>query len=337
MVAFFFYRWDVAVIELSFSSNINNLEFRNNISLLEDTENELLLEYYKMYSYKCILKDYNEDFFFNSNFKYTNEELDEVILHILEHHKLYSISNINKIIDKSNKKSKYLEILNSINTDIYQKPIENDLRNLLFNNVSIPKTQEYNANREEGKSYLFLSIVLYIAFIAIVLLFCAKDIRNPMMNAALIVPSIVLSKGLCKLILKKKNLAFTLLMFIVSIYLTTFIYYNIFSSIINFGLCFASRYALQTYCPTTPKAVRFIPVQRKTEEIIQPAVPLSTPKRLSTARTTNVSTEKPEMSTPAKRIISTGFTLNEVIPFQARSSIFPTLYLLSPAKRSLRS
>ena len=57
------------------------------------------------------------------------------------------------------------------------------------------------------------------------MLFCAKDIRNPMMNAALIVPSIVLSKGLCKLILKKKNLAFTLLMFIVSIYLTTFIYY----------------------------------------------------------------------------------------------------------------
>lgn len=215
----------IKTLKYTVKTNINNLEFRNNISLLEDTENELLLEYYKMYSYKCILKDYNEDFFFNSNFKYTNEELDEVILHILEHHKLYSISNINKIIDKSNKKSKYLEILNSINTDIYQKPIENDLRNLLFNNVSIPKTQEYNANREEGKSYLFLSIVLYIAFIAIVLLFCAKDIRNPMMNAALIVPSIVLSKGLCKLILKKKNLAFTLLMFIVSIYLTTFIYY----------------------------------------------------------------------------------------------------------------
>lgn len=215
----------IKTLKYTVKTNINNLEFRNNISLPEDTENELLLEYYKMYSYKCILKDYNEDFFFNSNFKYTNEELDEVILHILEHHKLYSISNINKIIDKSNKKNKYLEILNSINTDIYQKPIENDLRNLLFNHVSIPKTQEYNANREEGKSYLFLSIVLYIAFIAIVLLFCAKDIRNPMMNAALIVPSIVLSKGLCKLILKKKNLAFTLLMFIVSIYLTTFIYY----------------------------------------------------------------------------------------------------------------
>lgn len=218
---------NIKTLKYNAKTNINNLEFKNNIQLLENTLNELLLEYYKMYSYKCLLKSYNEDTFFNNNFKYLNEELDEVILHILEHHKLYSIENIKKIIDKSNKKSKYLSILNDINSNTYQKPIENDLRNLLFNNVSIPKTKEYNANKEEGKSYLFLSIVLYIVFIAIVLLFCAADIRNPMMNAALIIPSIVLSKGLCKLILKKKNLAFTLLMFIVSIYLTTFIYYLI--------------------------------------------------------------------------------------------------------------
>jgi hypothetical protein len=66
-------------------------------------------------------------------------------------------------------------------------------------------------------------------------------------------------------------------------------------------------------------------------------VPLSTPKIVSTARINIVSTENPAMSTPAKRIISTGFTLKEVIPFHARSSIFPMLYLLSPAKRSLRS
>ena len=111
---------NIKTLKYNAKTNINNLQFRNNISLLENTENELLLEYYNMYTYKCLLKSYDEDYFFNNNFKYLNEELDEVILHILEHHKLYSMDNIKKIIDRSNQKSKYTSILSDINSEIYQ-------------------------------------------------------------------------------------------------------------------------------------------------------------------------------------------------------------------------
>jgi len=216
--------------------NIMNFNYKSNIILLQDTNNELLLEYYKMFSYKLLNKQYDESEFFDKQYKYTNEELDEVILHILEHRKLYSLDNINKIIDKSNTKNKYLDILQSINSPNYQKPIENDLRNLLFNQVSIPKTKAYDSSLEEGKSYILLSITLYIIFIAVVLLFSGSDIRNQVMNLALIIPGITLSKALIKIIykynIKYKNnkiisFIFTILIFLGIYYITTFIYYII--------------------------------------------------------------------------------------------------------------
>lgn len=218
---------NIKVMKYNSKMNILNFEFKNNITLLQNTENELLLEYYKMYSYKNLNKEYDESIFFDKSYKYTNEELDEVILHILEHYKLYNINNINKIIDKSNNKNKYLDILNSINNDIYQKPIENDLRNLLFNKVVIPNTKPYDSKIEDGKSYIKISILLYVVFIAIVLLFSGSDIRNQMMNLAFIIPAITLSKAISKLILKKKNIFITILLFIGILYITTFIYYII--------------------------------------------------------------------------------------------------------------
>ena len=218
---------NIKVMKYNSKMNILNFEFKNNITLLQNTENELLLEYYKMYSYKNLNKEYDESIFFDKSYKYTNEELDEVILHILEHYKLYNINNINKIIDKSKNKNKHLDILNSINNESYQKPIENDLRNLLFNKVVIPNTKPYDPKIEDGKSYIKISILLYVVFIAIVLLFSGSDIRNQMMNLAFIIPGITLSKAISKLILKKKNIFITILLFIGILYVTTFIYYII--------------------------------------------------------------------------------------------------------------
>ena len=48
-----------------------------------------------------------------------------------------------------------------------------------------------------------------------------------MMNLAFIIPGITLSKAISKLILKKKNIFITILLFIGILYITTFIYYII--------------------------------------------------------------------------------------------------------------
>ena len=217
----------IKTIKHTIKINCLNSEYKKNISLLEKTDNELLLEYYKMFSYKMLNKTYNEDNFFTSDFKYQDEELDEVISHILEHNFIYNNSNIELIINKSKHKNKYLDILNSINSDEYQKPKENDLRTLLFNEVKIPQTKEYNATFEEGKSYITLSIILYIIFIAVVLLFVPSDLRNQVMNLALIVPGITLSKALSKIIYKKKTPINTFIIFILILYVTTLLYYII--------------------------------------------------------------------------------------------------------------
>jgi len=198
--------------------NAINCEFERNVSLLEYTNNELILEYYKMYSYKLLNKEYDENIFFDNNYKYTFKELDTVILHILEHNYLYNISNIEKIIDLSNNKDKYFELLNKIQNKEDEISKEKQLYNNLINNIEIPKQKKFNATFEEGKSFIWFAILVFI--IELCLVFFTK-IRY---FFALIPTAILLSMGLTRLIIRRKSFWFGLLMFGISCVIVVVLY-----------------------------------------------------------------------------------------------------------------
>ena len=185
--------------------NIINCDFNKNLLLLKDTNNELLLEYYKMYSYKLLQEEYDESIFFNNNYTYTESELDLVILHILEHYYLYNLDNIKKIIMSSNYNKKYLSILDTI----LKKEDEQKLDNKLFNNVKIPKQKKFNATYEEGKAFIWLFLVAYIIELV---LSCVVKLTFPLY---FVTSSILLAMGLTRLILKRKSFWFGFLIFII--------------------------------------------------------------------------------------------------------------------------
>lgn len=209
--------------QLKAKNNILNREFKKNIDLLDDTNDNLLLEYYKLYSYKALNKDYDESNFYNFNKSYTSEELDIVILHMLEHNMFFSNEDIELLINKSQNKEKYIKILNNIYNTENEKTIEKDLRELLFPKTIIPQAKKKNKRKADGKRLLILSLVLFILFIGITLIFINDEIKYEIMNISLIIPSYVLVKSLSKFIFKKDNIYILIGMFIVIYFDISFI------------------------------------------------------------------------------------------------------------------
>lgn len=205
--------------QLKAKNNILNREFKKNIALLDDTDNNLILEYYKLYSYKALNKEYDDSNFYHFNKPYTSEELDIVILHMLEHNIFFTEENIDLLINKSQNKEKYIKIKNNIYNNDLEKTIEKDLRELLFSKTIIPQAKKKNKRKADGKRLLILSLVLFILFIGITLIFINDEIKYEIMNLGLIIPSYILVKSLSKFIFKKDNIYILIAMFIVTYYI----------------------------------------------------------------------------------------------------------------------
>lgn len=198
-------------------------EYKRCLNLLIDTNNQLVLEYYKMFCSKMLSNAYDETNFFDKKLEYTNEELDEIILHMIEHHTLFDINKIKTLASLSENNEKLVKILNKIETNEEMLGKDRELRENLFKRTIVPELKPVNSYYKEAKSYLYLSIVLYVILYLLVIILVNKDIKYQFMNISFILPTILLSKSLTRYILKKKNILFSILIFVITYYLTTLI------------------------------------------------------------------------------------------------------------------
>jgi len=195
---------------------INN-EFNKLLIFVDNNYNNLLLEYYRMYSFISLNKEYDKNKFFNTNLSYKQEELETIINHMIEHQYMFSKEDILFMINKSNKKDKYNRILNK---EINEKIKEKELREKLFSLTNIPETKEIDTNQQEGKSYLIIGSLIYISFVLLIFIFTKKDLKYSLFNLSCIIPSIILARGLVKLIgIKQAKLIIGILFFIGLIYI----------------------------------------------------------------------------------------------------------------------
>lgn len=222
---------------------LTNREYNKAITFLSDTYNNLLLEYYKLFSYTCINKEYDINKLYNEQLEYTQEELDIIINHIFENYKLLSFIDISYFISKCDNKNKYLDILNNINNHESDKIKEKEFREILFHKTKVPFASKYDSRKREGFSLLIIALILNVVFnvlVVIISLILKNSLGGWNSKISLYlgivgsyVPCIPFTKGLTKLIFKKNNLLISLLFYIGSVYIYTFMFDLTMTSLIN--------------------------------------------------------------------------------------------------------
>lgn len=213
------------LIKRKIKINAMNKEFKQNQYYFEEETNDLYISYYKLYCAKETNQKVDEKEFFASNYEFVGEENIEVVLHMIEHYNLFELSNIKMFINKyTDNPTYYLNILERTQNKIDEKTMEKDLREQLFSYTIIPvgsKKQETRKN--EGKTFVILAIFLYIVLSLATILTSEKEIIYSMLNLSAIIPTIILTSGLSKIILKKNNILKSILLFIVLYYFITLI------------------------------------------------------------------------------------------------------------------
>ena len=199
---------------------INN-EYNKLLIFIDNNQGNLLLEYYRMYSFISLNKRYDKNIFYSMNLSYTNEELDLIILHMLEHKQLFSDEEILLLINKSENKLKYINILNCNKTNEYEKIKEKDIREALFLKTKVPNIKERDIEKEEIKAKIIISTILYIVFFLIVLIFTNKELKYYLFNLLTIIPCIILCGSLPKLFFKDTGLIIKILFFVVLLFVLT--------------------------------------------------------------------------------------------------------------------
>ncbi len=232
-----FKRDSIEVLKHNVKLNAIACEYKRNLNLLIETYDELVLEYYKMYCSKAINKPYNETDFFDKKLNYTDEELDMVIVHMIEHSYLFTMEKIKAFSKLSKSHEKILRIIENIEVNEDKKGEDKDLRELLFTKTVVPSLKPIDPYYKEAKSFLYISIILYIVLYLVVILVFDKTIQYELMNITFILPSVILARALTRYILKKKNIFFTILMFI-SIYYSSTLLGSIIWNGIDFNIFF---------------------------------------------------------------------------------------------------
>lgn len=199
---------------------INN-EYNKVITFIDNNYNSLLLEYYKMFSYISLKKEYNKDLFYNANLNYTSEELYNIIIHMIEHQDMFINEEIMQMIEKSEDKKILLDILNNKLTGEAERIKEQELRILLFNKTVIPQVKPYDRRKREGLAFMIISVIIYIVSFLLVLFFTDQTIKYYLFNVITIFISILLAIGIMKYKFKKNNIYLTILMVIGLLYVLT--------------------------------------------------------------------------------------------------------------------
>ena len=216
---------DQKIIKRKIKINALNKEFKQNQYYFEEETNDLYISYYKLYCAKEINQNIDENKFFKSNYEFIGEENIEVALHMIEHHDLFELSNIEMFINKYiDNPTYYLNILEKTKNKANEKIMEKDLREQLFPYTVIPVgSKKQDPRKNEGKTFVILAIFLYIVLFIAVILTTDKEIIYSMLNLSAIIPTIILTSGLSKIILKINNILKSILLFIVLYYFITLI------------------------------------------------------------------------------------------------------------------
>lgn len=209
-----------------------NKEYSKIIIFLDNTYNSLLLEYFKYYSYIKLNKPYITKLFDNT-LSYSEDELDYIINNILENMNVFNKRDILNLISKSHNKDYYINIIN--NPIVYSKNKETELRKKLFPLTTIPEIEPYDSTKQEGIAFIILSIITYILLALLIIIFASKEMKYYMFNILYIIPSMLLTSGIIKIIpqngiiktkqnnklIKLLPSIITILLFILILYIST--------------------------------------------------------------------------------------------------------------------
>lgn len=200
---------------------IINKEYKKLLLFIDNNYNNLLLEYYRMFSFLSLDKEYNKDLFYSLKLEYTDEELDTIILHMLENKQLFSDDEILLLVNKTKNNEKFLDILNSNRTSDYEKTKEKDLREKLFSKTIVPIIKEKNKTKEENITLTILGIGIYILSFLIVLIFTKNELKYSFFNLLTIIPCIILCNSLPKLFLKDNRVLIKVALFVLLLFVLT--------------------------------------------------------------------------------------------------------------------
>ena len=198
-----------------------NKEYKKLLIFIDNNYNNLLLEYYRMFSNFKLGNKYDKSNFLNSKLQFNNLELDIIINHMLENQDVFSDEDILTLINKSNSKDKYISILKINKDKEYEKTREKDLRELLFSKTQVPVVKEIDRTKEENKLMIVVSLSIYILLFLFVLIFTNKTLKYSLFNLLCIIPSLFLTKPLSLLIFKNNKLITRIIVFVLTIYLLT--------------------------------------------------------------------------------------------------------------------
>ncbi len=212
----------IKVLQKNIELLIINQEYNKANIYLDNTHNNILLEYYKVFVNRNLNKKYDDNKLFDFNYDYTNDELDVLLKHMIEHSYVFTNTEIEKLIQKSSNLDYYIMMLSNINNSKFDKTIkEKELREKLFNKVNIIKMDKEDNRKKDGVYISLFSVALLIIFFAFIALFGNINIKYELINISFIIPCIILTIGLSKVLMKKDNKYISILMFILLYYALT--------------------------------------------------------------------------------------------------------------------
>lgn len=203
-----------------------NHEFNKIILFLNNTYNSMLLEYFKLFSYKSLNKQYETSLFIDK-YDYSDEELHFIINHALENTNIFNVEDIEYLISLSKTKDIYISRLN--NNEENTKIKEKELRDILFSLTTIPDQEPFDSTKREGVAFVILASIIYITFILFILIFTSSEQKYYAFNISFIIPSFILTIGIKRI--KKYNMIISLILFILILYVSTLIPFFIYNNV----------------------------------------------------------------------------------------------------------
>lgn len=178
---------------------ITNREYNKLLLFIDNNQNNLLLEYYRMFSFLALQKQYDKTKFYSFTLNYSQEELDTIILHMIEHNYMFDIEDIKKTIEKSNCSTKYLNLLMTINNE-NEKVKEKDLREQLFTKTKVITAKEKDNFKANSITLIIFGGILHVLIYFFVGLFSRPEIQYSFITMLCILPSVMTAIGVARLL-----------------------------------------------------------------------------------------------------------------------------------------
>ena len=197
-----------------------NHEYDKVISFFTNlSKKEFIYQYYAKFKKDNDIEIMNS-FFNNLTQDISQEDKNEIMWHMIEHKdELYSDISFNFLKQITNNEE-YISFY--ANNNLSEKDQENELYNILLDEISIPNEKETIKKSSNGLIETFYSILMGLLLFLLVRFSLPSYILYESIILILIIPCIFLSISLSMVILKRKNIIFIIILFIISFYFITY-------------------------------------------------------------------------------------------------------------------